>query len=149
MKKYIVGKTTDIPPGGKIIVDIAKFSVGVYNIDGTFYAVRNRCPHAGGPVCEGVTSGLLRAETPDNYEYIRRGEILRCPWHGWEFDVKTGQSWFDPAKTKTKSYVTTVESGRELAESDAELASAGFEPGPYKTEMFEVEVEDDFVVVHI
>lgn len=149
MKKYIVARASEVGPGEKLIVEIGNMSVGVYNVKGTYYAVRNRCPHSGGPVCEGVTSGLVRSDSPGSYEYTRRGEIIRCPWHGWEFDIKTGQSWFDPAKTKTKSYVTTVASREELSADDGEFLEAGLEPGPYRAEMFDVEVRDDFVVVHV
>jgi 3-phenylpropionate/trans-cinnamate dioxygenase ferredoxin subunit len=116
--------------------------VGIFNIDGEYYAVRNQCPHEGGPLCEGVVSGLVRSNEPGQYEYVRHGEILRCPWHMWEFDIKTGQSWFDPAKTRVRSYEATVESKKEL---DAD----GFEKGPYVSETYEVEVDREYVVVHI
>src|SRR6187402_1381634 len=108
MAKYVVGAVEDIPPGERKIVEIAGRSIGVFNVGGEFYALRNTCPHQGGPLCQGQLTGFLMARVPGDYSYTRRGEILRCPWHGWEFDVKTGQSWFDPTQTRVRAYSVTV-----------------------------------------
>ena len=149
MTKYVVATVDEIPPGQRKVVQIAQRSVGVFNVKGKFYAIRNQCPHAGGPMCEGVTSGLVRSDSPGSYDYIMRGEIIRCPWHGWEFEIATGQSWFDPAKTKVRAYPTAVESGEALAHSNPVLAEAGYEPGPYSSEMYEVEIDREYVVVNL
>jgi nitrite reductase/ring-hydroxylating ferredoxin subunit len=79
--------------------------------------------------------GLVEAPEPGDYRYSRPGEILRCPWHGWEFDVRTGRSWCDPARIRTKTYEVGVEPGRSLVE------------GPYRAETFTVTVEEEYVVV--
>jgi nitrite reductase/ring-hydroxylating ferredoxin subunit len=146
---YVVGTVDEIPPGGRKVVEIARRSIGVFNVKGRYYAIRNQCPHAGGPMCEGITSGLVRSERPGHYDYIMRGEIIRCPWHGWEFEIATGQSWFDPAKTKVAAYPTAVESGQELSEAGAELVAAGFQPGPYSSETYKVEIDRDYVIVNL
>jgi 3-phenylpropionate/trans-cinnamate dioxygenase ferredoxin subunit len=146
MAKYVVGTVDEIPVGSRKIVFVARRSVGIFNIDGEYYAIRNLCPHEGGPLCEGVLSGLVRSEGPGHYEYVRHGEILRCPWHMWEFDVKTGQSWFDPAKTRVRSYETTIESKEHL---ESAAARAGFAPGPYVSETYDVQIDRQYVVLHI
>lgn len=69
-------------------------SVGVFNVDGECYAIHNQCPHQGAPLVEGQLTGLTTAEGIGEYRYDREGEILRCPWHGWEFDVTDGRSVF-------------------------------------------------------
>jgi nitrite reductase/ring-hydroxylating ferredoxin subunit len=125
---HVVATTAELPPGERLIVELDGRSVGVFNVDGRYYALRNACPHAGAPLCEGTLSGLVTSTVPGSYEYVREGEILRCPWHGWEFDVTTGRSWFDPAKVRVRSYETTVER--------------------YEVERYEVEVRADRVVVH-
>ena len=79
-------------------MEVAGRSIGVFNLDGAYFALRNRCPHQGGPLCLGRLSGMLTSPRPGEYEYQRDGEILRCPWHGWEFDLRTGQSWIDPVR---------------------------------------------------
>jgi 3-phenylpropionate/trans-cinnamate dioxygenase ferredoxin subunit len=134
----------EIPPGSRKIVEIAGRSIGVFNVGGQFYALRNRCPHQGGPLCSGRVAGSVVSTKPGEYEYSRDGEILRCPWHGWEFDIKTGQSWFDPAGTRVRTYAVTVEGtgSRGAAASDRV-------EGPYVAETYDVTVEQELVVVHI
>ena len=153
MAKYVVGTLAELPPGGRKVVELEGRSIGVFNIDGELFALRNRCPHQGGPLCLGVVSGLALATTPDDLRYIRRGEILRCPWHQWEFDIRTGQSWVDPEKTRVRRYDATVEPGSALLTADAEggdeLLEAGFEKGPYVAETYEVSVEEQYVVVSL
>lgn len=149
MTKYVVATVDEIPPGQRKVVQIAERSVGVFNVNGKYYAIRNQCPHAGGPMCEGVTSGLVRSDSPGTYDYIMRGEIIRCPWHGWEFEIATGQSWLDPTKTKVRAYPTEVESGETLSRSNPELVAAGYEPGPYVSETYEVEVDREYVIVNL
>jgi hypothetical protein len=91
-------------------------------------------------------SGFLLADKPGEYHYSRRGEILRCPWHGWEFDVKTGQSWFDPVRTRVRSYQVSV---AHTLPPDAELAIDGLEKGPYVAETYTVTVEQPYVLVEL
>jgi nitrite reductase/ring-hydroxylating ferredoxin subunit len=145
--KHVVAKTDEIPLGGRKIVEVAGRSSGVFNVGGEFFALLNYCPHEGGPLCEGVLSGLVRWRIPGEYTYVRRGEIIRCPWHQWEFDVRTGQSWFDPAKTRTRSYEAAVEPGSVLSESERELAGAGLEKGPFSVETYPVSVDEQYVVL--
>ena len=129
--RHVVGPAAEIPPGGRRIVVLEGRSIGVFNVAGEFFAVRNACPHQGGPLCLGVLSGLVVPSSPGRYVYARRGEILRCPWHGWEFDVRTGRSYVDPARTRVRTY-------------PVELV-----PGPYVAETFPVAVEGDQVVVEV
>lgn len=149
MTKYVVATVDEIPPGERKIVRIAERSIGVFNVKGSYYAIRNKCPHAGGPMCEGVISGLARSDEPGTYDYIMRGEIIRCPWHGWEYEIATGQSWFDPGKTRVAAYPTAVESGGEMPRTNEELLAAGYQPGPYQSETYEVEIDREYVVVNI
>lgn len=86
-------------------------SIGVFNVGGELFAVRNACPHQGGPLCQGVLSGRAAPGRPGEYRYVRRGEILRCPWHGWEFDIRTGRSEFDPTGTRVRTYPVRIEDG--------------------------------------
>jgi 3-phenylpropionate/trans-cinnamate dioxygenase ferredoxin subunit len=60
---------------------------------------------------------------------------VKCPWHGWEFDIRTGKSWCDPARFRVRQYAVSVKVGRELVE------------GPYMAESFPVRVENNYVVV--
>jgi 3-phenylpropionate/trans-cinnamate dioxygenase ferredoxin subunit len=108
-QRHPVANVSDIPPGSRKIVTAAGRSIGVFNVDGRFFAVRNSCPHQGGPLCLGPTMGLVTSDQPGEFNYERDGEILRCPWHGWEFDLATGRSVFDPSRTRVKNYQVEVE----------------------------------------
>ncbi len=126
--KYEVCFADEIPAGGRRIVDAAGRSIGVFNIDNRFYAVRNSCPHKGAPLCLGVVEGYVTGERPGEFTFEREGEILRCPWHGWEFDLKTGESVFNPHKVWVRSYQVSVETeARVLATAEAEAADPGIE----------------------
>jgi len=147
MTRYIVATIEEIPPGGRKIVEVAGRSIGVFNLGGEFFALRNRCPHQGGPLCAGSLGGLIVSSTPGEYQYSRAGEILRCPWHGWEFDIRSGQSWFDPARVRVRRYDVTVEREQPVAADPAPQADLA--RGPYVAETFPVAVEWRHVVVDV
>ena len=72
--------------------------------------------------------------------------MLRCPWHGWEFDIRTGQSWFDPARVRVRSYDVTVTDAPPEADEPTHI---GLERGPYVAETYPVAVERRHVVVEV
>ena len=148
MTKYVIATVDELPPGTRTIVELGGRTVGVFNIRGEYFALRNRCPHQAGPLCEGKLSGLMQADRPGHYRYSRPDEILRCPWHGWEFDIRTGQSWVDPAKTRVRRYDVSLTPGVELAEH-GEDDFAHLVKGPYVAETYPVSVEEHYVVVEI
>jgi 3-phenylpropionate/trans-cinnamate dioxygenase ferredoxin subunit len=134
--RHVVARVDEIPPGSRKIVEVAGRSIGVFNVDGRFHALRNRCPHQGGPLCEGFVFAALRSSGPGDYDHRPGEAFVRCPWHGWEFDIATGQSWFDPQRTRVRSYRVTVEPSERVR-------------GPYVAERYEVTVEDRCVVVDL
>ncbi len=147
MAKHVVATLGEIPPGGRKIAEVEGRSIGVFNLDGQFFALLNRCPHQGGPLCLGQQSGLLQARIPGEYSYTRRGEFLRCPWHGWEFDLKTGRSWFDPVRTRVRSYPVRVEPREAGGGADDDISAP--KPGPYRAETYPVSVRRQYVIVEI
>jgi nitrite reductase/ring-hydroxylating ferredoxin subunit len=70
-----VARTEDIPPGTGRTIDVNGVWIALFNVNGSFFAVDNTCPHAGGPIGEGKLAG----------------DIVTCPWHGWQFNVRTGE----------------------------------------------------------
>jgi len=96
MKRHAVAKAGEIPPGGRKIVMAGRLEVGIFNVAGDIKAYRNACPHAGAPVCVGRISGTSLPSNVYEYIYGSEGCILRCPWHGWEFDLRTGRHLVDP-----------------------------------------------------
>jgi nitrite reductase/ring-hydroxylating ferredoxin subunit len=160
----VVAAADEIPPGGRKIVDVAGRSIGVFNVGGELFALRNRCPHQGGPLCEGRLAGFVDAPVPGEIRYSRAGEILRCPWHGWEYDVRTGQSYFRPAAVRVRSYPVDVAAGGEIARDEVGVAAdvtaiegaatrtsglSALRRGPYVAETYPVAVDGRYVVVEI
>jgi 3-phenylpropionate/trans-cinnamate dioxygenase ferredoxin subunit len=148
VRRYVVARADELRPGTRIIRNVGGRSIGVFNVDGELYAIRNRCPHQGAELCRGRVLRPVLAPQPGVYVEQEGTRWLQCPWHGWDFDMTNGQSWFDPAKMRVRAYSVSVESGANL---DAPPAERGMPdvpvPGPYTAEIYEVRVEDDYVVV--
>jgi 3-phenylpropionate/trans-cinnamate dioxygenase ferredoxin subunit len=119
--RFVVGKADEIPPGSRKIVRVAGRSIGVFNVDGEFFAIRNRCPHQGAPLCEGKLWGALKSDVPGSFEYCGTKDIIACIQHGWEFSLRTGQSWCDPKRLRVRSYQVDV---REPDAIEPETAAA-------------------------
>jgi len=92
-----VALTSEIPPGRSKIVVARGHIVAVYNVDGSFYATTNTCLHRGGPVGEGDLDG----------------PIVTCPWHGWQYDIRSGENVLNPM-ARLKTYAVKVEGDRVL-----------------------------------
>jgi 3-phenylpropionate/trans-cinnamate dioxygenase ferredoxin subunit len=135
MERYVVARADEIPPGERKLVSVRGRDVAVFNVAGEYFAVLDRCPHQGGSLCRGKLVGRVESDGPGRYRYQSRGEIVRCPWHGWEFDLRTGKSWCDPQRTWVKSYPSNVEPGDRVVE------------GPYVAETFEITVDENYVVI--
>ena len=87
----------------------------MFRVDGDWVALSNHCVHQGGPVCEGRLSGTLAEDEDGGLSYDREGEVLACPWHGWEFDVTTGAALADP-DYRQPTFEVAVEDGRVFLE---------------------------------
>ena len=117
MGRHLVGRASELPPGQPKIVEVERRSIGIFNVHGRFYALRNRCPHQAAPLCLGAIKGMTLPGKPGEYVWAREGEILRCPWHGWEFDITTGRSIVNPHRTRVKTYEVTVEPDDEAVDT--------------------------------
>jgi 3-phenylpropionate/trans-cinnamate dioxygenase ferredoxin subunit len=146
--KYVVARVDEIPPGERKIVTVAGRSIGIFNLDGEYFALRNRCPHQGAALCEGKLWGVLKASAPGAFEYQPSREILACPHHGWEFHLRTGQSWCDPRRLRVRRYDVSVEDGKALT-ADPDAPAPGMVKGPYAVETYRVSVEGAYLVVDV
>ena len=149
VEKYKICPTDEIPPGDRKIVDIGGSSVGIFNIDGEFHALANVCPHQLAPLCKGRVTGTVSSSEVGEYNWEREGRILRCPWHGWEFDVTTGESVFNPHKIRARNYEVDVENV-EVPDDPAEVGKygTGLQGDEPPVETYPVEVEKEYVVVY-
>jgi nitrite reductase/ring-hydroxylating ferredoxin subunit len=95
-----VADAVDVPSGSRKLVTTAGREIALFNVDGVIYAINNRCPHKSGPLIRGYIDG--------------RG--IKCPMHGWRYDLATGQSERPAAATV---YAVTVEDGGVFIDIDA------------------------------
>lgn len=89
-----VARLEDLPPGAASVVQAGERELALFNVDGDFYATQANCLHLGGPLGEGRLEGC----------------VVSCPWHGWQYDVRTGENEFDRALA-LETFPVVVEDG--------------------------------------
>ena len=141
-RRYIVAEVGEIPPGSRKLVTIARREIGVYFVDGEYFALRHRCPHQGGPLCDGHLLRVVESSRPGEYAVGPR-RLLQCPWHGWEFDIRTGRSLFDPERQRVRRYPVSVEPAAAVREA------GNLVEGPYRAETYPVTVDRRLVLVEL
>ncbi|MBO0763080.1 MAG: Rieske 2Fe-2S domain-containing protein [Hyphomicrobiaceae bacterium] len=137
MEKHVVARVEEVVPGQPLVRQVKGRQVGIFNLHGEYFALLNRCPHQSAELCRGRITHLVRAKRAGAFEVSRQGEFIKCPWHGWEFDIRTGQSWCDPNSINVRQFGVTVERGETLVK------------GPYVAETFPVSVEDSYIVLEM
>jgi 3-phenylpropionate/trans-cinnamate dioxygenase ferredoxin subunit len=139
--KVVVGLASEFPANSRRIVTVGGREIGVFRLGDRFYAVRNRCPHQGGPLALGRAVRRVVSEQPGKVRLCDEFHIV-CPWHGWNYDLETGAA-YAPGDPRVKSYSVSVEAGAEIAEQlEGETGAE-----PYVAETFEVSVEEEYVVL--
>ena len=96
MKEVFVARDSEIAEGGRKVVIAEDTEIGVFRVGGALYAWKNQCPHQGGPICQGrlikgVEERLDDEKRSLGIHYKDDSLHVVCPWHGYEFDVKTGR----------------------------------------------------------
>jgi nitrite reductase/ring-hydroxylating ferredoxin subunit len=117
MAEKFVAKLSEMQNGDRRIVFVGDNEIGVFRHEGQFYAYSNFCLHQGGPACEGLTIAKveerLRADKTSMGLFFSEEEMhFVCPWHGMEYDMKTGECVSD-RKLRLKKY-KTVQKGDDL-----------------------------------
>jgi nitrite reductase/ring-hydroxylating ferredoxin subunit len=154
-KRFEICPAAEFDAGERQIVTLDGFSVGVFNVDGEYYAMKNDCPHQRAPLCEGKLGGTTQSDSPGEYDWVRPGQVVRCPWHGWEFDVTSGESVFNPHKVKAKTFEARVEPAKDGDDKTAadgggcEGCDVDLEGDEPPVETYDVEVEQGTVVVYL
>ena len=98
MTELDVGSADELPPGTVKIVVTGSISVGVYNLDGEFFAIEDRCSHDDGPLCEG--------------DFDEETGVAICPRHGANFDIRSGRALTLPAYEPVETFPVRVDGGR-------------------------------------
>jgi nitrite reductase/ring-hydroxylating ferredoxin subunit len=110
-----VGAVDDFPNRSVTLVRAGSREIGIVHWDDGVYALSNVCTHQRGPLCRGTLGARLTAAAPGELQLDEDTPVLACPWHGWEFDIRTGRALWDE-RCAVRTYGTRVENGRVLVE---------------------------------
>ena len=107
----VVGRVDDVRREGCRVVQVNGRPVGVISVGEEFFGLSDRCPHMGASMCTGTLGGTFVPAAPQELVYGMDQGVLRCPWHGWEFDLRTGRSLLEPDRVGLKTYRVTERDG--------------------------------------
>lgn len=147
--RFEICPAEELAPGERRIVEVDSLSIGVFNIDGEYYALNNVCPHQLAPLCEGRITGTVQSDRVGEYEWEKNGQIVQCPWHHWEFDITSGESVFNPHKVRTRTFDVEVETKSEADEEQVDCYETALQGDEPPVETYDVEVEEDILVLYI
>jgi 3-phenylpropionate/trans-cinnamate dioxygenase ferredoxin subunit len=143
--RFLVAPVSEFPPGSRRVVRVGGREIGVFRVDEKFYAVRNRCPHQGGPLCLGFIRRRIISDEPGVIRVADGPPLVVCPWHAWQYDALTGEA-YAPGDSRARSYQVEVERGSALAKEADEPSESGVK---FVAETFPVSVENDYVVLDV
>lgn len=105
---YRAAGLSELPEGSARIVTVEGRSVGLVRVEDGVFALRNQCPHQGASLFMGVVKGTMLPSEPGEYVYGLKDRIIRCPLHGWEFDIETGKAIFGISNKRVVTYPTEI-----------------------------------------
>jgi nitrite reductase/ring-hydroxylating ferredoxin subunit len=106
-----VGRLEDFPLGAIRTLQLDGKDVGIVRTAEAVFAIGNTCPHQGGPICAGRVTGTMLASDPDQYIYEEDDLVVRCPWHGYEFYIRSGESVGRVIRGRIQVYAVEVREG--------------------------------------
>ena len=107
-RRYVIGKTDEIPEGGRLIVEAGGREIGIYRVNGAYYALLNRCPHRGGPLGRGQVVTEITAARPGEVRGNPEKIYVTCPWHNSVFRLRDGAVLAGPATAAAPRFQARV-----------------------------------------
>ncbi len=112
-QRVFVGAREKVPEGGRLVVDVGQTTIGIFRSAGTLYAYLNTCAHQGGPVCQGkiiprVDEVIDERGESHGFKFDEDDLHIVCPWHGFEYSIKTG---VHPGRPSARLVSVAVEEG--------------------------------------
>ena len=104
----------ELPEGGRTTIVVRRREIAVFNVDGTVYALFNRCPHQQAPLVKGRIAGTSEPVPVGEFSYNPVKSVVRCPWHHYEYDLVNGHCLADPERFRIATYEAREE-GDEIA----------------------------------
>ena len=124
-REVSAGPTERFPVDELILATVGGREIGILRRDdGTVHAVRNWCPHKGAPICKVQPTGTAIPGPPGTLAWGHEGEILRCPWHGYEFNIKTGARPYTDSAMTLRVYPARISAGEVLVDLGPRRSSA-------------------------
>ena len=95
MRQVHIGSASEFADPGRKIIAFERFEVAIFKLEGEFFAYLNQCPHMGGPACQGKVMAKVEEiiggdRTSKSMMFSKSKMHVVCPWHGYEFDIRTG-----------------------------------------------------------
>ena len=106
--QHLIGSVEELRSERLRVVELEGHRIGIISVEDAFFAVRDRCPHRPADICQGTVGGTFVGSPPQELRYGKHDRVLRCPWHGWEFDLETGRSLLEPERFGLRVYPVTV-----------------------------------------
>jgi nitrite reductase (NADH) small subunit len=110
--QHFLGNIDDFPQRKVVPVEVEGRRIGVLRRDDTVYAFADHCPHHGAPMCYAQVVGTMLPSAPNEFRFDLDGLIIKCPWHAYEFDVRTGEAVGGIIRSRLMVYATTVTNGK-------------------------------------
>jgi nitrite reductase/ring-hydroxylating ferredoxin subunit len=140
-RRRVIGEVDDFA-GRTTRIVVEGRRIAIFDANGHFYALRDACPHQGASLGKGQVVCSLLASRPGVYRLDEDRPVVRCPHHGWEYELQTGRSVHNPERDRVKSYDVSV------VEGDC-LQAKGDGNEVLQAETFEIEIEGKYVVLHL
>ncbi len=114
-QEIFVTDVNEIADRERKVIEGGGFEIGVFRLGDEYFAWESNCPHQGGPICQGrimnrVDEVIDEGGRSHGYRYVEEDVHIICPWHGFEFNIRTGQHPGDP-ETKLRGFDVTVSDG--------------------------------------
>lgn len=110
--EHKVGRVDELPQNDALVINVDGRPIGIRKVGDKVYAFRNLCPHKRAPLALGTVEGtMLPTSHAGELCYGMEGQVLKCPWHGWEFSIETGECLFGVSDTRVKTYPVSVRDG--------------------------------------
>jgi nitrite reductase (NADH) small subunit len=106
--EFFVGDIDAFPKRKVVPAHVDGKRIGVLRHGDEIYAFADHCPHHGGPMCYAQVAGTMLPSEPNEFRYDLDGLVVKCPWHAYEFDVRTGRAIGDIIRGRLMVYRTEV-----------------------------------------
>lgn len=116
MVEHDIGSVREWQPGDRRRMDLGGRAVCVVRTEESYFAINDTCPHHGASLSLGTIGGTMLASKPQCYEYGLDNAVIRCPWHGWEFELSTGRAMFNPDGMRVRTYPVRVVDDRVVVD---------------------------------